>query len=107
MDSFSSVQRQGTRALPYKVMRYRDWADRVVRPYAPPGNAMRSMQNPMSLRAGANTGYPATNPSAGLRGQTLRGFFDTLTACGRSPSFAEREAIFPLIIPFLHRPTLC
>ena len=25
--------RQGTRALPYKVLRYRDWADRVVRPY--------------------------------------------------------------------------
>ena len=24
---------QGTRALPYKVLRYRDWADRVVRPY--------------------------------------------------------------------------
>ena len=27
--------RQGTRALPYKVLRYRDWADRVVRPYNP------------------------------------------------------------------------
>ena len=27
--------RQGTRALPYKVLRYRDWADRVVRPYTP------------------------------------------------------------------------
>ncbi len=40
---------------------------------------MRSMQNPMSLRAGAHTGYPAPNPSTGLRGQTLRGFFDTLT----------------------------
>ena len=24
---------QGTRALPYKVLHYRDWADRVVRPY--------------------------------------------------------------------------
>ena len=29
------ISRQGTRALPYKVLRYRDWADRVVRPYNP------------------------------------------------------------------------
>ena len=28
-----SHPRQGTRALPYKVLRYWDWADRVVRPY--------------------------------------------------------------------------
>ena len=27
--------RQGTRALPYKVLRYRAWANRVVRPYKP------------------------------------------------------------------------
>ena len=30
---FSRTPRQGTRALPYKVLRYRARADRVVRPY--------------------------------------------------------------------------
>ena len=32
---FFPHSRQGTRALPYKVLRYRDWANRVVHPYNP------------------------------------------------------------------------
>ena len=32
---FSRTPRQGTRALPYKALRYRARADRVVRPYKP------------------------------------------------------------------------
>ena len=34
-DKFFPHLRQGTRALPYKVLRYRGRADRVVRPYKP------------------------------------------------------------------------
>ena len=41
--------RQGTRALPYKVLRYRARADRVVRPYKP-------------LRRGDPCGRPPTYP---------------------------------------------
>ena len=49
--------RQGTRALPYKALRYRGRADRVVRPYKPfrragcphpaAGLAPHSLQNPV------------------------------------------------------------
>ena len=41
--------RQGTRALPYKVLRYRARADRVVRPYKP-------------FRRGDPCGRPPTYP---------------------------------------------
>ena len=76
--------RQGTRALPYKVLRYRGRADRVVRPYKP------------FRRAGCP--HPAAQPCTALLAKTLSlRTSDRCHWCGNpSPStFVQRYYGFP------------
>ena len=73
--------RQGTRALPYKVLRYRGRADRVVRPYKPfrragcphpaAGLAPHSLAKTLSLRTSDRfTGVAIRSPRPWYRGIT-------------------------------------
>ena len=97
-DRFFPHLRQGTRALPYKALRYRGRADRVVRPYKPfrragcphpaAGLAPHSLQKPCHCEPVTDSllwqSVPpslAPLPKGGWHGEAVTGGFFSCVPC--------------------------